>query len=579
MSQLGGYDSQVLKGDWNVGKKIVVIGGVAAGPKAAARARRLDPNAEITIVEKDELLSYAGCGLPYYISGMVEDRRQLMATPIGVLRDPKFFAQVKDIKVLNRTRATAIDRTAREVEVQGVDTGEVQRLPYDKLIIATGADPLEPPIPGKDLQNVWRLKQVEDADRFRAFLQTDSCPKVAIIGGGLIGMEMTEAVVECKGAVTVIEMLPHVLPMLDADMAYLLEKHMREVGVTVATSARVERIEADADGLARRVVTTKGVFDANLVLLSVGIRPNVELARNAGLFIGPSGAIHVNEYMQTSDPNIYAAGDCAEKSCDIRGTWCALPLGSVANKEGRVAGSNAAGHVDRFPGVLGATALKVFDMNVGRAGLSAEQAAELGIPVVTATVSAPDRPHYYPGSKPIVLKLIAEKANRRLIGIEGVGLGDVMKRVDVAITAMTAHMTVDDVANLDLAYAPPYSEAMDVLIHGANILRNKLDGLLKGVTATQLQAMSTNGDDVMILDVRTPDEHQGGRVPGSTLIPLGAVRARSTEIPRDKRVVAYCKTSLRAWEAIRILAGQGYDNVEILDGGFLAWPFESHKGA
>ncbi len=562
-----------------MGKKIVVIGGVAAGPKAAARARRLDPNAEITIVEKDELLSYAGCGLPYYISGMVEDRRQLMATPIGVLRDPKFFAQVKDIKVLNRTRATAIDRTAREVEVQGVDTGEVQRLPYDKLIIATGADPLEPPIPGKDLQNVWRLKQVEDADRFRAFLQTDSCPKVAIIGGGLIGMEMTEAVVECKGAVTVIEMLPHVLPMLDADMAYLLEKHMREVGVTVATSARVERIEADADGLARRVVTTKGVFDANLVLLSVGIRPNVELARNAGLFIGPSGAIHVNEYMQTSDPNIYAAGDCAEKSCDIRGTWCALPLGSVANKEGRVAGSNAAGHVDRFPGVLGATALKVFDMNVGRAGLSAEQAAELGIPVVTATVSAPDRPHYYPGNKPIVLKLIAEKANRRLIGIEGVGLGDVMKRVDVAITAMTAHMTVDDVANLDLAYAPPYSEAMDVLIHGANILRNKLDGLLKGVTATQLRAMSTNGDDVMILDVRTPDEHQGGRVPGSTLIPLGAVRARSTEIPRDKRVVAYCKTSLRAWEAIRILAGQGYDNVEILDGGFLAWPFESHKGA
>ncbi len=562
-----------------MGKKIVVIGGVAAGPKAAARARRLDPNAEITIVEKDELLSYAGCGLPYYISGMVEDRRQLMATPIGVLRDPKFFAQVKDIKVLNRTRATAIDRTAREVEVQGVDTGEVQRLPYDKLIIATGADPLEPPIPGKDLQKVWRLKQVEDADRFRAFLQTDSCPKVAIIGGGLIGMEMTEAVVECKGAVTVIEMLPHVLPMLDADMAYLLEKHMREVGVTVATSARVERIEADADGLARRVVTTKGVFDANLVLLSVGIRPNVELARNAGLFIGPSGAIHVNEYMQTSDPNIYAAGDCAEKSCDIRGTWCALPLGSVANKEGRVAGSNAAGHVDRFPGVLGATALKVFDMNVGRAGLSAEQAAELGIPVVTATVSAPDRPHYYPGNKPIVLKLIAEKANRRLIGIEGVGLGDVMKRVDVAITAMTAHMTVDDVANLDLAYAPPYSEAMDVLIHGANILRNKLDGLLKGVTATQLQAMSTNGDDVMILDVRTPDEHQGGRVPGSTLIPLGAVRGRSTEIPRDKRVVAYCKTSLRAWEAICILAGQGYDNVEILDGGFLAWPFESHKGA
>ncbi len=561
-----------------MGKKIVVVGGVAAGPKAAARARRLDPDAEITIVEKDELLSYAGCGLPYYISGMVEDRRQLMSTPIGVLRDPKFFAQVKDIKVLNRTLAVKIDRKAKEIEVQGVDSGETRRLPYDKLILATGADPVEPPIPGKDLQNVWRLKQVEDADRFREALQGGACPNVVIIGGGLIGMEMTEAVLECRGGVTIVEMLPHVLPMIDADMAALVEKHMRDVGVTVVTSARVERLEGDANGKVQRVVTSKGAFGADLVLLSVGIRPNVGLAREAGLLIGPSGGIHVNEYMQTIDRDIYAAGDCAEKSCSIRGTDCFLPLGSVANKEGRVAGSNAVGHVDRFPGVLGATALKVFDWNMGRAGLSAEQAAELGIPIISATVSAPDRPHYYPGNKPIVLKLIAERSNRRLIGIEGVGPGDVMKRIDVAITAMTARMTVDDVANLDLAYAPPYSEAMDVLIHGANVLRNKLDGLLTGVTATELQAVRQNGDKVMLLDVRSPDEHQNGSIPGSVLIPLGAVRARLAEIPRDQRVVAYCKTSLRAWEAARILAGHGYHNIEILDGGFLAWPFETHHG-
>ncbi len=560
-----------------MGKKIVVIGGVAAGPKAAARARRLDPTAEITIVEKDEILSYAGCGLPYYISGLVEDRRQLMTTPIGVLRDPKFFAQVKNIKVLNRTRAVAIDRKAREVEIQSVDSGETQRLPYDKLILATGADPIEPPIPGKDLKNVWRLKQVEDADRFREYLQTTNCPNVVIIGGGLIGMEMTEAVVERRGGVTVIEMLPHVLPMIDAEMASLVEKHMRDTGVKVITSTRVERIEGDNDGRVKRVITSGGEFEADLVLLSVGIRPNVDLARKAGLLIGPSGGIYVNDYMQTSDPDIYAAGDCAEKSCNIRGTACSLPLGSVANKEGRVAGSNAVGHIERFPGIQGATALKVFDWNVGRAGLSAEQAAELGIPVITATVSAPDRPHYYPGNKPVILKLVAEKANRRLIGIQGVGLGDVMKRVDVAITAMTGRMTVDDVANLDLAYAPPYSEAMDVLIHGANILRNKLDGLLKGVTAGQLQAIRQAGEDFMLLDVRTPDEHQNGCIPGSTLIPLGAVRSRLDQIPRDKRVVAYCKTSLRAWEAICILAGYGYTNVEILDGGFLAWSFDIHR--
>jgi rhodanese-related sulfurtransferase len=227
---------------------------------------------------------------------------------------------------------------------------------------------------------------------------------------------------------------------------------------------------------------------------------------------------------------------------------------------------------------MAATALKVFDWNVGRAGLSVEQAQELGIPVLTATVSAPDKPHYYPGNLPIVLKLIAEKANRRLIGIQGVGPGDVMKRIDVAITAMTARMTVDDVANLDLAYAPPYSEALDVIIHGANILRNKLDGLLKGVTATQLQASRQASEDVMVLDVRTPDENQNGAIPGSVLVPLGALRSRLDEIPRDKRVVAYCKTSLRAWEAICILAGHGFNNVEILDGGFLAWPYDVHHG-
>jgi NADPH-dependent 2,4-dienoyl-CoA reductase/sulfur reductase-like enzyme/rhodanese-related sulfurtransferase len=562
-----------------MGKRIVVIGGVAAGPKAAARARRLDPEADITIVEKDEIFSYAGCGLPYYISGVVEDRNQLISTPVGVLRDPKFFAQVKDIKAVNRTSAVRIDRRKKEVEVKRLDTGKTERLPYDKLVIATGAEPVEPPIPGKDLENVLRLKRLEDADRFREHVKGEQCPDVTIIGGGLIGMEMTEAVADCGGGVTVVEMLPHVLPMLDADIVCLVEKHMREKGVTVLTGTRVERIEGDADGKAARVVTSAGTVESRLVLLSIGIRPNVALASDAGLLIGPAGGIHVNEYMQTSDPDIYAAGDCVEKSCFVRGTGCFLPLGSVANKEGRVAGSNITGHVERFPGVAGTAALKVFEWNVGRAGLSAQQATDMGIPIVTATVSAPDRPHYYPGNKPVVLKLVAEKANRKLIGIQGVGPGEVMKRIDVAITAITARMTVDEVANLDLAYAPPYSEAVDVLIHGANILRNKLDGLIRGVTATELKSGLDAGEDLMLLDVRTPDENAAGVIPGSTLIPLGAIRSRADEIPRDKRVVAYCKTSLRAWEAARMLAGMGVNHVEILDGGFLAWPFEVRQGA
>jgi NADPH-dependent 2,4-dienoyl-CoA reductase/sulfur reductase-like enzyme/rhodanese-related sulfurtransferase len=561
-----------------MGRKIVIVGGVAAGPKAAARARRLDPTAEITIVEQADLLSYAGCGLPYYISGVVPERKQLMATAIGVLRDPKYFSQVKNIQVFTWTRAVNIDRQAKELEVQKADTSETERLPYDKLIIATGADPAEPPIPGKELGSVLRLKCVEDADRFRACLEGRIGLQVAIVGGGLIGMEMAEAVAARGGSVTVVEALPHVLPMLDADMASLLEKQLRQKGVNVVTSARVERFEGGEDGNVSRVVTSKGTFAADLVLFSIGVRPNVDLARRAGLLIGPSGAIHVNEYMQTSDPDIYAAGDCAEKACFVRGTPCFLPLGSVANKEGRVAGSNAVGRAERFPGVAGATGLEVFGWSVARAGLSVEQATELGIPAVSALVAGPDKPHYYPGSKPVYLKLVADKSTRRLIGIQGLGLGDVVRRVDVAITAMTARMTVDDVAQLDLVYAPPFSEAMDVLITGANVLRNKLDGLLQGITSTELQVRREAGEDLTLLDVRTPDEHKAGTIPGSLLIPLGALRSRAAEISSGKPVVVYCKSSLRAWEAVRMLAGKGFDCVELLDGGFMAWPFEVVQG-
>ncbi|OQB25839.1 MAG: NADH peroxidase [Chloroflexi bacterium ADurb.Bin180] len=557
-----------------MGTKIVVIGGVAAGPKAAARARRLDPQAEITLIERDDLLSYAGCGLPYYVGGAVSERKQLLSTPAGVERDVGFFAKVKNIKVLNGTVAVGIDRQARQVEIQTKSGGEVQRLPYDKLILATGAETTEPPIPGKDLGNVLRLKKVEDADHFRAYLEAHPGIQLVIVGGGLIGLEMAEAARERGCQVTVVEMLPHVAPMLDADMAVLVEKHLREKGVQLVTGARVERFEGDAQGQLTGVVTSSGTLPAAAALLAVGMKPNVELAKKAGLLLGASGGIAVNQYMQTSDPNIYAAGDCTEKNCVVRGTGCFLPLGSVANKEGRVAGSNAVGHASRFPGVAGATALKVFDWNVGRAGLSVEQARGLGIDTMSLTVVSSDRPHYYPGNKPVILKLIADKANRRLIGIQAVGPGEAIKRVDVAITAMTARMSVEEVAELDLAYAPPYSEAMDVLLTCANALSNKLDGLFKSVGALELKAEMDAGRAPFLLDVRTPAECANGCLPGAAWIPLGALRTRAAEVPREGRVVIYCKTSLRAWEAVRILAGLGYRNVELLEGGVAAWPFE-----
>lgn len=558
--------------------KLLVIGGVAAGPKAAARARRLDPEAEITIIEKDTVLSYAGCGMPYYIGGWVDDVHELMATPIGVLRDPAFFANVKGIKVLNQTEALSIDRQKKTVLVRSLETGQEESLPYDKLVIATGADPVEPPLPGVGLKNVLRLKSLDDAEIFKSVLNNEACPYVAIVGGGLIGMEMTEALIECGRGVTVIEMMPHILAMLDEDMALQVERHLEQLGVKLMTSTRVEEILGNEEGEVVGVRTSAGEIPAELVLLSVGIKPNVKLAREAGLVIGPSGAIHVNQYMQTSDPSIFAAGDCAEKSCFIQGTQCVLPLGSVANKEGRVAGSNATGHIERFPGIAGATSVKVFDWNVARGGITEAQAAKLGMQIESVVVTGPDRPHYYPGSAPVVIKLIADKATRKLVGFQGVGPGDVVKRADVAMTAMTAGMSIDDVAHLDLTYAPPYSEAMDVLIVAANALRNQIDGLYRGVGSVQLQQAMLTDEHIFILDVRSPQElEEQGKLPGSVLIPLGVLRKRIDEVPREGRVVIYCKTSLRAWEATRILQGFGYTNTEVLDGGILAWPFDKEK--
>ena len=558
--------------------RIVVVGGVAAGPKAAARARRLDPNAEITIVERGPVISYAGCGLPYYISGLVEDRKALMASAMGVLRSPAFFAKAKRVRVLVGTEATAINREAKTLAVRDVAGGETSALPYDRLIIATGAEPVEPPIPGSDLGNVLRLKEVGDADVLREHMLGNACPQVAIVGGGLIGMEMTEAFTECGSAVTVLVRKPHLLKMLDPEMAGLVEKRLRQLGVHVMLNTRVERLVGDENGNVASVVTDRGEFPVQLVLLSIGVRPNVALAQAAGLEIGTTGGIVVDSQMRTSAPDILAAGDCVEKRSAVTKLPCFVPLGSVANKEGRVAGANAVGVTDHFPGVMSTVALKVFDWNVGRTGLSETEAEQCGQSVVTATVAGPDKPHYYPDAKLVVLKLVADPATRRLLGVQGVGQGEVIKRIDVAVTALTAGMTVDQVANLDLAYAPPYSEAMDILIHGTNVLRNKLDGFLRGVTATEFHRALGAGEDLLLLDVRTQDEHDTARIPGSVLIPLGALRTRAAEVPRDRRVVAYCRTSLRAWEASRMLAGLGCENIEILDGGILAWPYETDEG-
>lgn len=559
-------------------RRIVIVGGVAAGTKAAAKARRLDQDAEIIIIEKGAHVSYAGCGLPYYISGVVKDREDLMSTPIGVLRDPQFFKQVKDLNVLNFHEALSIDRERKEVEVKDLARDYVFRVPYDRLVLATGSYPFVPDIPGSDLEGVYCLQSIEDAEAIKAELEERRAKDVVIIGGGLISIESTENLVEAGCRVSVIEVLPHILGILDEDMALLVHQHMESKGVRVITGEKVLAIEGEG-GRAGKVATENEHLHADFVIIAAGVRPRVELAAAAGLEIGKTGAIAVDRRMATSDPDIFAVGDCVENRCLVcqKNFYSYTPLGSTANKHGRVAAMNLCGGNESFNGVVRTGILKVFDLNVARTGLSEREARDEDFDPVTVITAAPDRAHFFPTAQPIIIKLIGDRKSGRLLGAQAVGPGDVDKRIDVVVTALTFGAKVEDVTNLDLAYAPPYSPAMDNVIDAANALRNKMEGRYRGIGPLEAKR-AVQEEDVFLLDVRSPQEYDEVRIPGSTLIPLGALRGRLEEVPRDRRVIAFCKSSLRAYEASLILQHRGYNNVWVLDGGVAAWPFEKKTG-
>ena len=552
--------------------KVVIIGGVAAGPKVGSRVHRICPDAQVTLIEKGEFLSYAGCGLPYYVSGIVKDQKELMSTPIGVVRDSVFFRNVKNVGVLNRTEATKVDRKERQVTVIALESKKEEKISYDKLVFATGAQPIVPPIEGAHLGNVFTLQNIEDSESIKTALSEDKAKDVVIVGGGLIGLEMTEALAKKGCRVTIIEKLPQILPILDWEIAHQATQYLETRGVKVKTSTTLTAIRGE--GKVSSIVTDKGETPCDFVIMSIGVKPNVYLAKDAGLEIGTTGGIKVNERMQTSDPDIFAAGDCVESVHLVTGKPCFIPLGSTANKQGRVAANNVCGVKDVFPGVLGSTVCKLFNLNIGRTGLGEEQAKQEGFDVITVLSPAPDKAHFYPEAKPIMIKMVIDKNTRRLLGLQAVGLGVVDKRIDVAATAITAKMTVDDIARLDLCYAPPYSPAMDNIITASDIARNKLDGRFQSVTPMEVKEKIDRGDEFVFLDVRSPGEYETTCLANSTLIPLGKLRSRLEELPKDKEIIAFCKISLRGYEAAIILQAAGFDNVKVMDGGVVMWPYE-----
>ena len=559
-----------------MGRKIVVIGGVACGPKAACRAKRLDPSAEVIIVEKGEEISYGACGLPFYLEGEVPDVKDLTTTPVGVVRDVNFFKAVKGVDVLLNTEAVSIDRKKKEVLVRNVKNGSEQTLSYDKLVLATGSSPVRPPIPGIDLEGIHCLKTLTDGVKLKKAMEEAPGKNAVIVGAGLIGMECLEPLLNAGFNVHVVEKLPFVLPaLLDEEMAVPLMKHITSKGVTFHLNDGVSSFEGN--GRVQKVKTEKTEIAADLVLLAIGFRPNTKLAQDAGIESGPMG-IKVDAHLRTSDPDIYAGGDCVESYNIVTGKPMYAPMGSTANKHGRIIGNNLAGWNSTFSGVCGTGVCNILGFNVARTGLTERDAKKEGMEVLTSLCPAPDKPHYMKDSKLIHLKMVAEKYSGRLLGVQVLGPGEVLSRVDTAAAILKAGGTVDDCFETDMAYAPPFSPAMDNIIVAANVIQNKRDGLIRSYAPAEVKEKLDRGDDFIFLDVRTPKELEQMRLPYENVvhIPLGMVRKKASELPRDKEIICLCKISLRGYEAARMLEAEGFDpgKIWLLDGGLVAWPYE-----
>ena len=561
-------------------KRIVVIGGSAAGPKAASRARRLDENAQITLIQKSADLSMASCGYPYYVGGFFDDRDQLLCSPAGVVRDSRFFWNAKKIETMVRTEVVSVDTKRKEVSFVNLVTGEKGSLPYDKLIIATGAVPRKPPVPGVDLDGISTLQSMQDADFLRKVKDEGKIKKAVVVGGGLIGIETCEALHLAGIEITIVEMLPQLLTFLDLQMAKIVQNYVQTKANVILENGVSAFI--GEDGKLKAVKLQNGTeIPCELAVIAIGVIPNVGLAREIGVNIGKTGGIIVDEHMQTNIEDVYAVGDCVEMKNLITGYPVHAPYGDLANLQGRVAGENAImGNVKRFPGTIQTGICKVFDYGVGATGLSEQNAIRNGITNFETVFNASlDKPGFMQGNL-LITKLVADKDSRKILGAQVIGPGDVSKQVAIWAMAIKGGLTVDEMVNADLPYAPPYSLAIDHSIATAHIMQNKLDGLLKSINALEFKERLDKGEKMLLLDVRNPDEFEAIRLGvGEVLIPLGQLRNRINELPADKDmpVVTWCKISLRGYEASIILKANGYKNVQVLEGGIMAWPFAREK--
>lgn len=559
-------------------EKILVVGGVALGPKAACRCKRLMPDAEVMLVDENVFISYGGCGIPYYVSGEIQNLDDLRSTPYHTVRDTEFFRDMKGITVRTQTRALAIDRAAKTLLVKDVVSGKEEKLPYDKLVLATGASPRVPPIEGKDLKNVLSLTRLEAAGSIRAACQEGKVSEAVIVGGGFIGLEAAVALADMWGVkVSVVEMMDQILPgVLSQPLSLMAANDCLTHKVDVFTSEKVLRLEGE-NGTVTKVVTDKREISAQLVIFAAGFIPNGRLAKDAGLEVAPFGAVVVDEHMRTTDPSIYAGGDCVAIKNIITGKIGYLPLGSMANRQGRTIGTNLAGGNAKFPGFVGTWAVKLFDLSFCGVGLTVDRARKEGFDAMSVSVEQLDHAHFYPEKAMMSLELVVDKATSRVLGIQGACADpDSLKaRIDAVAAALQySKPTVEDISNLEIAYAPPFASAMDVVNVVANVADNALSGRFTPVTADQFMDLwkKRSENHVFFIDARPAAAGKAvqEKYPDWHAMPLEEIAARVSEVPKDRPVAIICNTGLRAYDSLLVLARNGVTNVVNSTGGMQA---------
>ncbi len=556
---------------------VVVIGAVALGPKAAARFKRLEPDSRVTLVDRDALFSYGGCGIPFYVSGEVPDVDALRKTAFHMVRDEEFFRKTKGVDVRARTEAVAIDRAAKTVTLRHLPSKAEEVLPYDKLVLATGSSPIVLPIPGANLPGVFTVNNLGAAQSIRELAASGKVGSAVVVGAGFIGLEMAVSLSDLWGIqTTVIEFRDQLLPGVSGpNIARMAMHHMREKGVEFRLAEQVQGFEAGADGRVARVVTNAGAVDADLVIMAVGVRPNDELARACGLDVHERGGIIVDKTMRTSDPDIFAGGDCVVLEHAVSKGATYLPMGSMANRQGRVIGTNLAGGHATFPPVVGSWCVKLFDLAAAGAGLTPAAAQNAGFDALCVHAGLVDRAHFYPEKGLMSLDLVVERGSGRVLGMQGLAVnGDALVgKVDVVAALLPSAPTAFDLGNVEMAYSPPFSAALDILNVLGNAADNILTGRNAGIHVDEFAALLHDGTDRIVLDCREAKGTEAlvEKYPGIWInIPQGDLAEHLGALPRDKQIVLICSTGARSYEAFITLAHNGFENIVSVEGGITA---------